>query len=124
MAEKIVVALFPSRGIAEDARNRLRYGGVPEDALFLLTLRETTPLPAHMTPEVEALTLDPLVVGNVRETFAPYIHNGETAVFVNAASEADVDFAVLTLKQYFPLKIVALSAAGHPAADIVVDDDR
>jgi hypothetical protein len=86
---KFVVGLFESKGIAEDAINRLRYEGVPDGNIFPMLIHETAPLPAAVSPAVEALSLDPLVVGNVRDTFAPFIRNGETAVFVRAESEGD-----------------------------------
>ena len=54
--------------------------------------------------------IDPLLWGNVRETFAPYIRNGETAVFVHAATEADVDAVVNTMRQYAPVQITVTPA--------------
>ena len=111
MAQKIVVGLFESRGIAEDARNRLVTDGVPPTEISVVLLRGTAPLPAHMEPEMAALEVDPLVIGDVRETFAPYIRNGETVLFVRAATEAEVDAAVDTLRQYAPLQITVTAAA-------------
>jgi len=105
MAVKFVVGLFPSKGIAEDACNRLRTEGVPALDISLLVLRQTAPLPATVADELEALSVDPLVVGNVRESFAPHIRNGETAVFVRAHSEADVELAAGTIRQYAPIRI-------------------
>ena len=115
MALKFVVGLFESKGIAEDAINRLRYEGVPEGNIFAMLMRETAPLPAAVSPAVEALSVDPLILGNVRETYAPFIRNGETAVFVRAHSEAEVDLAVDTIRQYAPLKIkVVAPTDGQP----------
>src|ERR1044071_2522282 len=110
MALKFVVALFESKGIAEDACNRLRTEGVPVADISLLLLRETAPLPAAVTPEIEMLSVDPLVVGDVRETFAPFIRNGETAVFVRGNSEAEIDRAVDTNTAVSPLRIRVVSA--------------
>jgi hypothetical protein len=110
MALKFVVGLFESRGTAEDACNRLRTEGVPAQDVSLLQLRETAPLPAVVEPVVESLSVDPLVVGNVRETFAPFIRNGETAVFVRTHSEDAVDLAVDTIRQYAPMRIKVVSA--------------
>src|SRR5204863_8761175 len=91
MALKFVVGLFESKGIAEDAVNRLKYEGVPATNVFVLVMYETTAgVPAAMTPALAALEVDPFVVGNVRETYAPFFHNGETAVFVRAHT-VDVD---------------------------------
>jgi hypothetical protein len=107
MAVKFVVGLFPSKGIAEDACNRLRTEGVPAQDIALLVLRQTAPAREVETvqDELAALSVDPLVIGNTRDTFAPYIRNGETAVFVRAHSEADVEFASGTIRQYAPIRI-------------------
>ena len=105
MAQKIVVGLFESKGIAEDARNRLVTDGTPPAEISVVLLRETAPLPSHMEPEMAALEVDPLVLGDVRESFAPYIRNGETALFVRAYNEAEVDAAIDTIRQYAPLQI-------------------
>jgi hypothetical protein len=110
MALRFVVALFESKGIAEDSCNRLRTEGVPAADISLLLLRETAPLPAPVEPAIEALSVDPLLVGKVRESFAPFIRNGETAVFVRAHSEAEIDLAVDTVRQYAPLRIRVVSA--------------
>jgi phosphoglycolate phosphatase-like HAD superfamily hydrolase len=115
MAVKFVVALFESTGIAEDACNRLRTEGVPDADISLLQLRETAPLPAVVQPAIEALSVDPLVVGDVRHSFAPFIRNGATAVFVRTHSEAEIDGAVDTVRQYSPLRIrVATTGEGAP----------
>ena len=47
---KFVVGLFESKGIAEDAINRLRYEGVPDADIFAMLMRETEPLPAAASP--------------------------------------------------------------------------
>jgi hypothetical protein len=115
MSVKFVVGLFESKGIAEDAINRLRHEGVPESNIFAMLMRETAPLPGAVSPAVEALSVDPLILGNVRETYAPFIRNGETALFVRADSEAEVDLAVDTIRQYAPIKIkVVAPTEGQP----------
>jgi hypothetical protein len=110
MAVKFVVGLFPSKGIAEDACNRLRTEGVPARDIALQVLRQTAPTREVETvaDELEALAVDPLVIGNTTENFAPYIRNGETAVFVRAYSEADVELASGTIRQYAPIRIQAV----------------
>jgi hypothetical protein len=105
MAVKFAVGLFESKGIAEDACNRLRTEGVAADDIMLLLLRETAPLPATVEPELAALSVDPLILGNVRNTFAPFIRNGETAVFVRTRVEDEVDLAVGTMQQFAPVRI-------------------
>jgi hypothetical protein len=64
-----------------------------------------------LQPELAALDVDPLVIGNARETFARFIRNGETAVFVRALDDEQVEFATDVLKLYLPIAIeVALLA--------------
>jgi len=113
---KFVVGLFESKGIAEDAINRLRYEGVPDGNISPLPIRETAPLPAAVSPAIEALSVDPLLVGNVRETFAPFIRNGETAVFVRALDEEQVEFATDVLKLYLPITIEVVPLSEPPGA--------
>jgi hypothetical protein len=80
-----------------------------------MLLRETAPLPAAVEPAVEALSVDPLLLGDVRNTFAPFIRNGETAVFIRARDEAAIDLAVDTMRQYSPIRIrVAATSEGAP----------
>jgi hypothetical protein len=110
---EIVVGLFESRGIAEDARNRLIAEGVPENAVALRVLREVGPVPSTMEPELAGLEMDPLIVGNVRDSYVRFIRNGETALFVRAATAADVEFAVHTMRQYAPIATDVLTAAAR-----------
>ena len=110
MVDKIVIGLFEARGIAEDLRNRLVTEGFAPGDLNVLVLHETAPLPSYTEPEIGALEIDPLLWGNVRETFAPFIHNGETAVIVRGAMEADVDAVIDTMSQYAPVQIIVTSA--------------
>lgn len=110
MTDKIVIGLFEARGIADDVRNRLVTDGTPPSEIAVIVLHETAPLPSYMEPEIAALEIDPLLLGNVRETYAPFIHNGETAVFVRAASEAEVDEVIDTMRQYAPVQITATPA--------------
>ena len=106
MAVMYVVGLFASKGIAEDACNRLRTEGVAARDIALEVLRRTAPVGdvGTVQAEIAALDVDPLVV-NARESFAAFIRNGETGVFVRAPSEADVELAAGTLHQYAPIRI-------------------
>jgi len=110
MALKFVVGLFESKGIAEDAISRLRHEGVPTGSIFPMVIHEIAPSPAAVSPAIEALSVDPLVVGDVRESYSSFIRNGETAVFVRALSEDEVDLAVATIRQYAPIKIRVVSS--------------
>jgi hypothetical protein len=116
MALKFVVALFESKGIAQDACNRLRTEGVKLADISLVLLRETAPLSAAMEPPFGAMSVGSHIVGNVRESFALFIRNGETAVFVRTESEAGIDLAVDTIRQYAPLRIRVV--AGDEGAPI------
>jgi hypothetical protein len=49
--------------------------------------------------------VDPLIFGNVRETFAKFIRNGETVVSVRAVTDEEAEFAAETLRQYSPIAI-------------------
>lgn len=119
MSSRFAVALYQSRGIAEDACNRLRTEGVPDAEIALSVLRDLGPVPATMSPELEALSIDPLVWGDVRNTFARFVRNGETAVFVQAGSEEEADFALEIMRHYAPLAVDVFAAedcalaAGH-----------
>ncbi len=102
---RIVVGVFQSEGIAEDARNRLRTEGVPDNDVALRVLKEIGPIPATMAPEMDAGFLGPVMLGNFREGFAHHIHNGETIVCVQALDDARVELAVDTLKLYAPVEV-------------------
>jgi len=105
---QIVVGLFDSKGYALDARNRLKTEGVPERLITLVVLREIAPIPATSDPELAMLEADPLILGDVRETFAAFIRNGETAVLVRAETAEDAQFATDVMKLYQPLAIEVL----------------
>ena len=50
MASRLVVGVFESEGIAEDARNRLKTEGVPASDIVLKVLKEIGPIPQVMKP--------------------------------------------------------------------------
>jgi hypothetical protein len=106
----IVAGLFQSRGIAEDACNRLRTEGVPDDKIAIKTLKETGPLPPTIKSELAALSIDPLVFGDVRRKFVDHIRNGETVVLVSAQSPNESDSAQNILAQYAPIGIEVFDA--------------
>ena len=114
MAWRIVVGVFESEGIAEDARNRLTTEGVPAGDIVLKVLKEIGPIPEVMEPEVDAGFLGPVILGNFRESFAHYVRNGETLVCVQASSDEQVELAVDTLKQYAPLEVKIMPRTGAP----------
>ena len=110
MAGQLVVGLFHSAGIALDAYHRLRTEGVPPRRLAHRVLQVAGPPPPNVETELEALDTDPLVWGDVRHTFAPLVHNGETAVLVEVADQAEADFAAGVLKLYNPITIETVPA--------------
>jgi hypothetical protein len=114
MAVRIVVGLYESKGYAQDACNRLHTEGVPLNDLSLLVIHDIAELPSSIQPELAALSVDPLVLGDVEKTFARFIKNGETAVIVNAATPADVEFATDILALYDPLSIEILPLRQAP----------
>src|SRR6186997_556700 len=105
MPARLVIGLFHSSGIAEDAVHRLITEGVAPQNIAHRVLKEVGPIPPILQPELAALEVDPLVIGNARETFARFIRNGETAVFVRALSDEQVEFATDVLKLYLPITI-------------------
>ena len=110
MALSYVVGLFATRGIAEDACHRLQTEGVQKRDIVLEMLRRTAPVPQTMEPELEALTIDPFVWGDVHKPYVQYISNGETVIVVRAESNDDIDLAVNTIRQYAPMRIRVVEA--------------
>src|SRR5215472_13475063 len=107
MAERLVIGLFQSSGIALDAVHRLVTEGLSSSDIAYRVLKEVGPAPALET-DLASMLLDPLLVGNARETFASHIRNGETAVFVRAVTDEQVEFAGDVLKLYLPITIEVL----------------
>jgi len=124
MELRLVVGLFRSCGIAEDARNRLKTDGVPGTKIAVTVLKPAAPVLPVAAPELEALSVDPLIFGNVRETFAKFIRNGETVVSVRAATDEEAEFAAQTLRQYSPIAIELMPlSVGSEAARSLSDQN-
>jgi hypothetical protein len=113
---RLVVGLFHSSGIAEDAVHRLITEGVAPRDIARRVLKESGPIPPTLQPELAALEVDPLVVGNARETFARFIRDGETAVFVRVLGDAGVEFAGDVLRLYLPMAIEVVPLTEGPEA--------
>src|SRR5205807_4432591 len=97
MATRLVIGLFHSSGIAEDAVHRLITEGVAPQDIAHRVLKEVGPIPPTLQPELSALEIDPLVRQCSRELRA--VHpECETAVFVRALSDEQVEFASDVLK--------------------------
>ena len=62
----------------------LNYSAYISEDIARKVLKEVGPIPPSVQAELAALDVDPLVVGNARQSFAQFIRNGETAVFVRA----------------------------------------
>ena len=115
MASRLVVGLFHSSGIALDAVHRLVTEGVaPREIARRVLKEEVGSIPPTVEAELAALDLDPLVLGNARQSFARYIRNGETAVFVQAPTDGEVEFATAILKLYLPITIEVVPLAERP----------
>jgi len=114
MTARIVVGLFESLGLARDACNRLHTEGVPEGDCAHMVLHEIDVITSTAEPGSAALSVDRLIWGNVRETFARFISNGETAVLVRAETEVAVEFAADVLRLFAPIAIEVLAL--EPAA--------
>jgi hypothetical protein len=112
MAERLVVGLFYSSGIAEDAVHRLITEGVAARNIAHRVLKEAGPASPPLQPELADLDVDPLVIGNALQTFARFISDGETAVFVRAETDEEVEFAATTIKQYAPIAVEVVPPAG------------
>jgi len=115
MEPRLIVGLFRSSGIAEDARNRLKTEGAPAADIAVTMLNPAAPVLPTAVPELEALSVDPLIFGNVRETFAKFSRNGETVVSVRAVTdEAAAAAAAETLRQYSPIAIELVPLSTRP----------
>jgi len=112
MASRLVVGLFHSSGIALDAVHRLITEGIVPQEIAHRVLKEVAPIPPTVAPELAALDVDPFMLGNARQSFAQYIRNGETAVFVRAQTDEQVEFATDVLKQYLPITMEVVPLAG------------
>ena len=58
------------------------------------------------------MSFNPLIFGNVRETFAEFIRNEETVVAVHATTDQEAEFATQTLRQYSPIAIEVVPRNG------------
>jgi hypothetical protein len=116
MGTCLVIGLFHSSGIAEDAVHRLITEGVAPQNIAHRVLKEVGPISPSLQPELAALEVDPLVIGNARQSFARFIRNGETAVFVRALSDEQVEFANDVLKLYLPITIEVVPLTERPEA--------
>ncbi len=56
------------------------------------------------------------MISNARESFARFIRNGETAVFVRALDDEQVEFATDVLKLYLPIAIEVVPLSEPPGA--------
>jgi hypothetical protein len=104
-AANFVIGLYPSSGIALDAFHRLHTEGFAYSRLAHRVLKETGPVPPTVQAELAALEVDPMIWGDVRQTFARHIRNGETAVLVQVDDAGEAQAAADILGLYTPLAI-------------------
>jgi hypothetical protein len=114
MEPRLVVGLFRSSGIAEDARNRLKTEGVPDSEIAVTVLQPAAPCGSHGGSPARGLVRGPLIFGSVRDTFAKFIRNGETVVSVRAVTDEAVEFAAETLRQYSPIAVELVPLSTRP----------
>ena len=105
MTSFIVVGLFESVGDARDVCNRLHTEGVRESDCAHMVLKEIVLDAAISGSKLAALSIDSLVFGNIRDKFARFIRNGETAVLVRAATEAEAAYASDVMRLFRPIAI-------------------
>jgi hypothetical protein len=105
MPARYVVGLFPTGGIALDAFHRLHTQGFAMARIAYRVLQEVAPITPPVAAELEALQVDPLVLGDARNTFARFVHNGETAVFVQVQDDEEAHAAAEILQLYAPLGV-------------------
>jgi hypothetical protein len=89
--------------------------GVPAREITVTVMNPATHVLPTAAPELEALSVDPLIFGNVRETFAKFIRNGETVVSVRAVTDEVAELAAETLRQYSPIAIELVPLSTGPA---------
>jgi hypothetical protein len=109
MAHEMIVGLYPGLGTAEDARNRLRYEGVPDSDIELHVINQTGPAPPWVAIETYEWSMRFLRNSDVWKKYAPLIRNGETAVFVWFRSDEEAETAINTLRQFAPMEIDRLT---------------
>ena len=114
MAARIVVGVYQSSGIALDAYHRLRTEGVSSSRLAYHVLKEIGPAPDVLEPELQALQIDPMLLGDAKNTFARFIRNGETAVFVQVNDDEEAAFAADILKLYTPVAVETMMPPDGP----------
>jgi hypothetical protein len=116
MAATYVVGLFPTGGIALDAFHRLHTQGFPMGRIAYRVLEEVAPITPPAAAEMEALQVDPMVLGDARSTFARFTRNGETAVFAQVEDDEEAHAAAEILQLYAPLAVEMLIAGTLPPA--------
>jgi hypothetical protein len=112
VANSLVIGLFPASGVALDAFHRLHTEGFPLTRLAHRVLSEEGLPPASVGAELQALQIDPMVLGDARQTFASYIRNGETAVFVEVENDDEAQAAAEILSLYAPLAVHTVVSGG------------
>lgn len=107
MAGVTVVGLFGSKGGADNAYHRLQTEGIAASDMVEQVLSETSPPPATMEPEFQALSVDPFFwfMGDLTHDYAGYIRNGETVILVKAPTRRDATTIATILQLFDPLRV-------------------
>ena len=109
MAQEMIVGLYDGLGTAEDARNRLRYEGVPDSDIELHVINQVGPAPPWVALETHEWAVQFLRNSEAWRKYAPLIRNGETAVFVWFRTEEEAEVATNVLRLFAPAEIDRLS---------------
>ena len=104
---RMVVALFPTKGEADNAQHRLITEGIPVSVITLKVLKEVGPVPDSMDAEMTFLKLDPFFwfLGDLKKDYAQYIRNGDTALSVEVATEEAEQSVVSIIRAFQPVRL-------------------
>ncbi len=89
---------------------------MPDRHVALRMLRDTAPVPPVVDAELSALTVDPMIWGDVRENYVDYISNGETIVMVRTETELEAEVATDVLKMFEPMVVELFDSQTMPRA--------
>ena len=124
MPERVVIAVFEDKGTAEHASGRLQGEGFAEGDIAVRPLKDVSPIPRTMAPELETLSLDPFfwLFRTIEGDYAKFIRNGETAVCVRVDLPGRTRRAAEIMTWYGPVKVevVERSDEGRVLRDLSI----
>jgi hypothetical protein len=107
----IVVALYESKGEADNARHRLVSEGINEGDIGERVLHEVGPLPLTMEPEIVTMNADPFdnLFFDIRKSYEAYIKNGETALAVMVPDDEQAEAVESIMMMFEPVRVDRLT---------------